>query len=217
MRKSFLFLFSALVFISTVFSQAYEGKIEYDKKKQEAFMIDYSYPLEAVEDGLVNKMEQLGYRGKEEKGLFNRDKGFRVYKDALVPDISSDRLDYVFKIETVGKKDNSRSVLYMVILKAGENARNSIEAAKARSFLNSLQPVMEEANLDFEIKNQEEVLAKAEKKLKDLKDDQESMEKKIKKLEEDLKDNAKDQEDQQKEIENQGKVLEAMKVRKKDT
>lgn len=217
MRKSFLFLLNTFILSATVYSQAYEGKIEYDKKKQEAFMIDYSYPQEAVENGLIKKMEQLGYKGREEKGLFNRDKGFRVYKDALVTDISTDRLDYIFKIETVGKKDNSRSVVYMVILKDGGNARDAVEAAKARSFLNNLKPAMETANLEFEIKNQEDVFAKAEKKLKDLKDDQEGMEKKIKKLQEDLKDNAKDQEDQQKEIENQGKVLEAMKVRRKDT
>lgn len=74
---------------------------------------------------------------------------------------------------------------------------------------------MEEANLELQIKIQDEVVTKAEKKLKNLKDDQESMEKKIKNLQDDLKDNAKDQDNQQKEIEAQKKALEALKERRK--
>ena len=42
--------------------------IEYDKKKQQAFMIDYNYPPESVEAAIVQKMESMGYKAKEEKG-----------------------------------------------------------------------------------------------------------------------------------------------------
>jgi len=220
MRKTILFLAALFIFSSSLFSQAYEGKIEYDKKKQDAFMIDYPYPPEAVENGLITKMEELGYKGKEEKGLFNRDKGFRVYKNAYITDISSGSMDYVFKVEPKGKKDNE-SVVYMVVLgKDGENAKTLFEprdVQKAKSFLNNLQHVMETANLEFLIKEQEEALAKAEKKLKSLKDEQESIEKRIKKLEDDLKSNNKDQDNQQKEVENQTKLLETMKSKKKDS
>lgn len=203
---------------SSVFSQAYEGKIEYDKKKQEAFVIEFPYPQEAVENALIKKMEKLGYKGKEEKGLFNKDKGFRVYRGAYITDINSGSMDYAFIVESKGKKDNA-SVIYMVILaKDGENAKSTFESRdveKAKSFLNSLQPMMEEANLELEIKAQEEALAKTEKKLKEMKNEQETMEKNIKKLQESLKDNEKDQDKQQKEIENQKQILETMKARRK--
>jgi hypothetical protein len=218
MKRTFLFLLIISVFSATVFSQAYEGTIEYSKKKQQAFMIDYPYPPEAVENALVKKMEQLGYKGKAEKGLFNKDKGFRVYKAAFITDISESSMDYAFKVEAKGKKDKDQSVVYLILMKDGENAKSVFEAAdveKGKSFLNNLQPLMEEAGLELQIKNQEETVTKAEKKLSNLKDDQDSMEKKIKKLQEDLKDNAKDQENQQKEIEAQKLALEALKGKRK--
>src|SRR5689334_12874339 len=129
MRKNLLLLVAIIMVGFAASSQAYEGKIDYDKKKQDAFMIDYPYPQEAVENALVKKMEQLGYKGKEEKGLFNRDKGFRVFKNAYVTDISSGSMDYCFKVESRGKKDNETSVVYLVILgKDGSNAKSAFEA-----------------------------------------------------------------------------------------
>ncbi|SRR5258705_1879166 len=217
MRKILLQLVPAVIFCAPVFSQAYEGTAEYDKKKQEAFIIEYAFPQEAVENALIKKMEQLGYKGKEEKGLFNKDKGFRVYKSAYVTDITSGSMDYAFKVES--KRKGKESVVYMIVLgKDGANAKTTFESSdvnKAKSFLNNLQPMVEEANLELDIKTQEEVLAKAQKKLKDLKDDQESMEKKIKKLQDDIKDNEKAQNTQQKEIDDQAKALEDLKGKRK--
>ncbi|MBL7739204.1 MAG: hypothetical protein JNK14_08285 [Chitinophagaceae bacterium] len=218
MKRMFLSLLAAAVFSFPVLSQAYEGTIEYSKKKQQAFVIDYPYPPEAVENGIIKKMEDLGYKGKEEKGLFNKDKGFRVYKGAFITDVLSSSMDYAFKVETKGRKDKDQSVVYLIILKDGENAKTAFEAAdvdKAKAFLNNLQPYMEAADLELQISNQDEVVAKAEKKLKDLKDDQSDMEKKIKKLQDDLKDNAKNQDSQQKEIEAQKQALEALKSKRK--
>ena len=56
--------------------------ITYDKKKQRAIMIDYTYSAEAVQNAIVKKMERMGYKPKEEKGIFNKDKGFLVFKNA---------------------------------------------------------------------------------------------------------------------------------------
>jgi hypothetical protein len=218
MKYVLLFIVAGLFFSARLYSQAYDGTIDYDKKKQPAFLIDYPFPPEAVENAVIKKMEQLGYKGKEEKGLFNRDKGFRVYGSAFITDISSGSMDYVFKVEPKGRRDKDQSIVYMVILKDGENTKSSFDeetTRKAKSFLNNLQPLMEEANLELQIRGQEEALAKAEKKLSNLRDDQQDMEKKIKKLQEDLADNAKDQEDQQKEIEAQQKLLEELKGKRK--
>jgi hypothetical protein len=220
MKRIFIFLLIVTVYSATAFSQiAYDGTIEYNKKKQDAFMIDYPYPTEAAENALIKKMEGMGYKGKEEKGLFNKDKGFIVFKGAFVTDISANSMDYAFKIESKGKKDNAQSVIYLVILdKDGANAKTFFAAAdaeRAKSFLNNLQPAMEAAGLELQIKNQEEIVTKAEKNLKDLKDDKENMEKKIKKLQEDIQDNEKYQENQQKKIEELRKALEALKGSRK--
>ena len=198
----------------SLFSQAYESSVTYEKKKQTAVAIDYNYSSEAVENAFIQKMEKMGNKAKEEKGLFNKDKGFIVFKNASVPDISDKRLSYMVKVERKSKKDKDESNLSLIIndesgVSVAETDAEAITRAKA--FLNELLPEIEAANLELEIKAQEEVVAKAEKKLKDLRDSQESMEKKIKDLESDLKKNSNEQEKQQSEIEKQKEALDTLK------
>lgn len=218
MIRGLLFLVVTTCFLSVVYSQAYESTIEYDKKKQNAYTIDYPYPAEALENAIVSKIEKMGAKGKTEKGLFNRDKGFIVFKSARISDISDNAMDYIIKVEQKSRKDKDASVLYMLVNKEGEDASKTFESSdvsRVKNFLESLQPDVEAANLELQIKAQGDVVAKAEKKLKNLKDDQGSMEKKIKNLQDDLKKNAKNQEDAQKDIENQKVLLENLKGKRK--
>jgi len=210
MKKIFLSLLVALAFVNIVSAQAYEGTIEYDKKKQEAFMIDYPYPPEAVENAISKKMAKLGYKPKEEKGLFNKDKGFKVYKDAFITDINAERMDYIIKVESKSRKNQDESVVYMIILKDGNNAKSGfdvLQTEKAKTFLSGLQPDVIAENLELDIKAQEEAVSKAEKKLRGLKDDQNDLEKK-------LKDNQSAQKDTEKEIEAKKQALDALKAKR---
>lgn len=218
MKRFGLSLVLALFSFTVLLGQAREGKMEYDKKKQEAIVIEYSYPQEAVENAIIKKIEDMGNQAKEEKGVFNKDKGCIVFKNATVNEISGEMLNYIVKIERKSRKDEDETILYMVINnKDGEDmiARESGYASKAKAFLNDLLPDIESAHLDLKIKAQEGTVAKAEKKFKDLQADQASMEKKIKSLQEDLKENAKDQEAQQKEIEVQKQTLEGLKKKRR--
>ena len=184
-------------------AQAYEGSIEYNKKKQKALVINYAYPSEAVENAFVKKMETLGYKAKEEKGFLNKDKGFLVYKNAYITDISNDRMDYIIKVERKSRKEADESVLYVIMNKDDANALEKLDAydvGRSKSFLNNLLPDIEAANLELQIKRQEDIVAKAEKKLRDLKDDQSSLEKK-------LQENKIAQENTQKDIESQKQAL----------
>jgi hypothetical protein len=187
-------------------AQSYEGTIEYQKKDQKAMVIEFPYAPSVVEDAIVDKMEKMGYKKKESKG-------FLVYKSATISDISSEAADYMIKVERKSRKERDESVVYLVMSRGDENIMTRSDAlinSNMKTFLNGMTPGIEALNLEREIQAQEAVVKKAEKKLKDMKDDQESMEKKIKKLQDDLKDNAKDQEKQQKEIDDQKKILEAM-------
>jgi hypothetical protein len=203
MKRSFLLLITAITISAAAWSQAYEGSVEYDKKKQQAIVIDYSFPPEAVQNAIVQKMGRLGYKAKEEKGLFNKDKGFLVFKNAYVTDISGDRMDYIINVERKSRKARDESVLYMIMNKDGSNVMMTMkpdDISKAKSFLNNMLPEVEAADLELRIKDQQETVAKAEKKLKNLKDDQLSLEKK-------LSDNKSDQEATQKDIEAQKQAL----------
>jgi hypothetical protein len=219
--RNFIFTLSAITLLmATGFAQAYEGSIEYNKQKQEAFVIDYSYPAEAVENAIVQKMAKMGYKGKEEKGMFNKDKGFIIYKAAYITDISSSSMDYIIKVEQKSRKEKDASVLYLIINKNNANAMKEFDAndvGRAKDFLNKLLPDVEAANLELQIEAQEEAVAKAEKKLKTLQSDKDDMEKKIKKLQDDIKDNLKNQENTQRDIENQKQALEALKAKRTAT
>jgi hypothetical protein len=210
MNRSILFL--VLIFISaSVSAQAYESSIQYDKKKQAAIAIDYRYTPEAVVNAVVKKLTKLGYKAKEEKGILNRDKGFLVYKNVYITDISQSRMDYLVKVDRKSKKESDESILFLVIMKGDQNALNTMNADdvdNAKAFLNDLLDEVEEASLELEIKAQENIVAKAEKKLSDLQKDR-------KELEEKLEKNIKDQEDTSKDIENQKQTLEVLRSKRK--
>ena len=203
MKKISLVIMSFLTISFFAAAQAYEGSIQYDKKKQAAIAIDYSYPPEAVENAIIKRMERIGYKGKEEKGFLNKDKGFLVFKNAYVTDISKERMDYVIKVERKSRKASDESELYMIMMKGDDNVLGKMSAYSVRNaklFLNEMLPDIEAAYLELQIKDQEETVAKAEKKLQGLKDDQASLEKK-------LQENRTAQETTQKDIEAQRQAL----------
>jgi len=202
--KKFLIVLLLSVSI-TGFSQttAYEGSIQYDKKKQQAILIDYSYSPEAVQNAITGKMAKLGFKPKEEKGIFNKDKGFLVFKNSYITDISPDRFDYIVNVERKSRKEKDEATVYLILNRDGENQFSKVDIAiinKAKVFLAGLLPDVEAADLELKIKTQDEVVARAEKKLRDLKDDQASLEKK-------LSQNKTDQESTQKDIEGQKQAL----------
>ena len=163
-------------------------------------------------------MKSFGYKGKEEKGLFNKDKGFRVFKNAYITDISDTRMDYVVLVERKSRKEKDESVLYLLIQQDGKNAVAGFTADdvdRAKRFLNNLYPMVEDAYLEMQIKEQEDVVVKAEKKYKKLQDDKADMESKIRKLEDDIETNIRNQEDTRKDIENQKRLLDDLRLKRK--
>ena len=218
MKKAILLLLTLFAFNLVILAQAYDGSVEYDKKKQVAIVIEYSYSSEATEGAFLQKLENMGYRPKEEKGLFNKDKGFKVYKGIIISDISDASMDYIINVDRKSRKEKDASVLQLIILQNGNNmaaATDNDVAKNAKTFLNNLLPNVEAFNLEIQIKAQQDVVTKAQKKLKTLQGDKDDMEKKIQKLQDDIKQNIKDQEETQKDIENQNKALDVLKGKRK--
>lgn len=213
------FLLAVILFLPILgMAQAKQGTIEYKKKKQDCFYINYNFPPEAVENALMGKLAKMGYKGREEKGMFNKDKGFNIYKEATLKDISPGKYDYVVNIERKSKKESDESVLYLLIMNNDDNAIPNLgkdEVEKAKSFLEDLTPEVENAHIDILIASQVAVVTGAEKKLKQLQTDSVELMKKITKLQEDMLTNSKAQEAQLTEITNQKKILEAIQSRKK--
>jgi len=208
-------IITTIIFISFIAAagkaQSYEGTVDYQKKSEKAIIIEFPYPPSAVEDAIIEKMEKLGFKKKESKG-------FLVYKNVALTDISAEPADYMIKVERKSKKEKDESIVYLLISRNDENIIARSDAlinSNTKTFLNNLSPDIEAYNLEVQIKDQQNTVEKAEKKLKNLQDDKESMEKKIKKLQDDLQENAKDQADQQKDIEKQKQILEALRGKRK--
>lgn len=203
MKKAAFLLMVIFGFSLTSVAQAYEGTVQFDKRKQSALVIEYNYPAQAVENAITQYIERLGFKAKEEKGILNRDKGFMVFKNAFVPDIYADRVDYIIKTERKSRKEEDVSIFYLLM---NRNDKSMLQAmsfediSRAKLFLNNFHPQVEAAYLEIQIKEQEEIVTKAEKKLNDLKAEQSTLEKK-------LDENKTNQEATQKDIESQKQRL----------
>ena len=218
MKRAIFTFLTFFIFLGYLSAQAYEGTVEFKKKKNSAFVIEYAFPPEAVENAIDQQMQKLGNKGKDERGLFNSDKGFTTYNNVVLEEANSTPMDYIIKVDRKSKREDEKSVLYLILMKDGVNQLGTLDAdaeSRMKSFLNNFNAAIEIAYLELKIKNQEEVVAKAEKKCKKLMDDQVEMEAKIKKLKESLEENAKTQEITAKNIEDEKIALETLKASRK--
>lgn len=208
MRK--IILLAAMLIISRFsFAQSYEGTVDYQKNKQATAILELPYPPGVVEDAIKDKMKRMGYSGKESKG-------FIVFKG--VRDSSGKEMDYLVRVERKSRKEKDESMIYLFgqgtnidMTKTGDGS----DMDYLKTQLNKMRPDIEAYNLEVQIADQEETVKKAQKKYDNLQDDQKSLEKKLKRLQDDIADNKKDQENQQREIENQRKILETLKAKRK--
>jgi hypothetical protein len=205
--KKIKFLVLAIAIYQFSFAQAYDGQIEYNKKVQAAVIAEFKYPEETIEKTLKDKIDRMGLKLKSSKG-------FLVVYNAVISSISSNAADYAFKIERKSKreKDVMQVSLVMNVSDVNTIADNS---SNAKSFLNDLMPSIDALNTDNMINAQYEVLTKAQKKYKNLQEDQQSLEKKIRNLQDDLSKNSREQQDQQNEVKRQQEILDAVKAKKK--
>lgn len=209
MRTISLLLVS--LFVSTaVLAQPYEGKVEYDKKRQDAFLCDYAASAEAVDLAVVKYFQELGYKPVEEKGLFNKDKGFKIFKDAFVKDLTDEKQDYLVKVESRSKKSTEGATLTLVLMKGLVNQKTDMkedEIRKVKRFMSSLEASVQREYLELQIKAQEDQVIKTQKKLTTLKSEQIDLEKK-------LQTNLSNQQDTEKEISAKQTALEVLKAKR---
>ena len=190
------------------YGQVYETKIDYNKTSQAAVVGEYRYSEQIVEKTLRDKLERMGYKIKSSRG-------FLVVSNAVIVSVSNKPLEYAFKIERKSKKEKDITMLSALVMENDVNATAENDA-RLKSFLSDLIPAIDAVNLDFMVNEQYDAVVKSQKKLKNLQDDQNAMERKVRNLQDDLKKNAKDQEDLQKEIIRQQEVLDAYKAKKRN-
>ncbi len=208
--RSVLLLLVCSLLVSFSWAQPYEGKVEFDKKRQDAFLCDYAASPEAVDLAVMKYFQHLGYKPVEEKGIFNKDKGFKIFKDAYLTDLNGEKLDYLIKIESRTKKNTEGATLTFLVMKGFLNEKNDMkeeEIKKVKRFLSSLDASVQREYLELQIKSQEEQVIKSQKKLTALKAEQIDLDKK-------LQTNAASQQDTEKEISAKQTALEVLKAKR---
>ena len=210
MQKFALLLLFGFVLSMTLHAQVYESTAEFDKKKQPAFLAEYPYQTAAVENAILKRFSKLGYRPKEEKGIFNKDKGYRVFAGSIMTDITEGQADFMIRVESLSRKGKEISLLTLIVMQEGEalgRSVSAIRAEKVKTYLTALQPDIEAENLELDIKAQEDAVIKAEKKLEGLKREQQDLEKK-------LESNHRSQKDTENEIKAKKEGLDALKAKR---
>jgi hypothetical protein len=211
MRYILSFIFSLVLFI-TATAQSRNATVEYQKINRQAVVNEIPFPEKTIRDAIDEKMEQMGYKGKESKG-------FTVYKGVRLSDLGNDSYDLYFMADRKSRKEKENSTITLMISKGFDNfASDSSDAGlmkKAKGYLDSIITIIAAYDLEQQIIAQEDAVKKADKKYTNLTDDGQSLEKKRKSIEQDIEDNKKNQTSQQAEIEKQRQILDTLRSRRK--
>ncbi len=210
--KNILILAVCLITAQLVTAQATTATVEYLKINRQAVVNDIPFPEKTIRDAIDNKMEKMGYKGKESKG-------YMVYKAVRLLELGSDSYDLYFMADRLSRKNKENSTLTMLVSKGFDNfAADSTDGSlisNAKKYLDSIKIMIAAYDLELQIQAQEDAVAKADKKHTNLVEEGESLEKKRKSIEKDIEDNKKNQADQKTETEKQRQILETLRGKRK--
>jgi hypothetical protein len=152
-------------------TRRYEGTVEYQKTKQPATIMEFRYPEKELEEVLEKYIEKQG-------GTIKKQKGFNYVKSVRIHERENRYYDLYYKVEGSGKGDNARSTIYFILAEPGENillrdpSGNSGNAAAASvgavTFFGAMGSAVGAYDHETKIKEQEELVAKAQKRKADL-------------------------------------------------
>lgn len=214
MKHVLLILFVSVMGVSTLFAQptAMQSSVAYQKQNKQSAMIELPYSPEVVQKAIKENMLKKGI--KEDKV-----KGFQVFKGARLNPSDAEVADLYFKVDRKSRKEANVSVVNMIVGRPNENVAlradsDPFKLDEGKTFLNELIPAVDAYNLEVGITQQDEVVKKSEKKLKNLQEEQGDLEKKIRNLQQRLEQNKKNQESQNVETEKQRAARDAMQSRR---
>ena len=208
----FSMILLADVLVASAQVSAIDGMMQYQKgHNKQSSVVELPYPPEIVENAIKESMAKKGIKGQ-------RSKDIQIYRGVKLNN-DDEYSDLHFKVERKSRKEKDVSIVYLIVARSNENvalrADNDVHKSEGgKAFLNDLAPSVAAHDLNVSIKAQEEVIAKAEKKLKKYESDQQEYEKRIKDLEDKLEQNKKDQEAQTLEIDKQRSIRDAMNARR---
>ena len=211
--KNILLLFLTLSFSVAYSQEVMESKVEFQKTTQPSVMVSVPYTSDVVEDAIKDYFNRMGVKADDSHG-------FLVFKSARLSLTDTWNSDLYFKVERKSRKEKDESIIYLFTTQENQqpNLRkpgDQYGVDGARNFLRAMLPSLDAYNLQVQISIQEEEVRKAEKKYQRVIDEGDDLDKKLKKVQENIEENKNDRAKQKEEMENQRKLLEALKNKKR--
>ena len=211
MKKLFLSL-AITVMATASFAQAHLATADYQKTMQPAVENDIPFPEKTVNKAIEDKMQKMGYKGKDNKG-------YTIYRGVRMAELGPDAYDLYFKTDRKSRKESDNTVVTMMVSSGYDkfigDSTNSTVIENAKNYLNSLTEIIAAYDLELQITEQESATKKADKKLTNLVEDGQDLQKKKARIEKDIEDNIKKQADQKAESEKQRQIFETLKAKRK--
>ncbi len=208
--------------IITARAQSSLTTIQYNTQTHPALVLELPNNTDDAEGTILSKLKETGYNPETKGHLFwkkNKSDGFYVFNNVTLPAVSTQKLDVYFKVIQKSGEEKNRSTLYMLVSKGNkEFISPDTDTAiwnSSQLFLNSFVEKTIAYSLEQEIAAQETIIKDAKSKLQNLQKDEKDLGEKIKKSQEDLVSNQNNQKDQQQNIDNQAKLLEDLKAKRK--
>jgi hypothetical protein len=209
----YVLLLAATLFTFTAFSQSTTGKIEYQKGDKISATLELPYSSDIVQGGIREYLSKKSTKS-------DRSKGFDIYRYVKLNADDAELSDVHVKVVSKGSRKDPQSVVYLLLGRPGENVGlrtpdDNLKNDEAKTLLNDLVPAIEAYKLETDIKEQEDMVSKQEKKLGTLVEDQKDMEKKVKTLQDKIEQNKADQKKQSDEAARQHTLLENLRGKRK--
>ena len=193
------------------FSQAHEAFIRFDEKYRSGVIVNIPYPTDVVENAINERFAKEGYKG-------NTSKGWTVYRNVKLKSLGDDALDVYVKVERKSRQEKDVSEVSIIVARGYSNFVESGSNVLKSSgiFVADVEPLAASMNLELDIKAQDEILKKSQKKYNELVTDSLDLDRKKKKLEDGLVENSKKQGEQRDDIIKQQAILDQLKARRKN-
>jgi hypothetical protein len=192
-------------------AQAFDGNINYNKLTVAGLACEFNYEKKLVEKTCLEKMQATMGKSKSIKD-------FEVFRGVRMPEWGPDVYDIYVKIDKKSKKEDNKSVLYMMVSLGNENfvtpTSHPTVIAGAKNYINNMMPWFAAKDLENQIKEQEEAVKKTEKQYNRSIEDGDDLAKKKVKIEKEIEENKSEQARKKDEVDKQRQILEALKAKK---
>ncbi len=180
-----------MFYISGLFAQAYVGQLDKGKSPQAAAAIRLSFNSDQVESGLKAYLGGKGYNSTSTHGYI-------LYRGVQLDSTDKEGSDLYFVTSPADRKVKDLTILSVVPAKKNQDIGSGsfVDSSRldvARVFLDNLAPYVQAYGTGVQIGDRQEALKKAQKKMNDLLNDQEDLNKRLRGLQTDLDQNKVDQ------------------------